>query len=129
MTYAKSNRHEATRREALTMITAAALTGVESAKAQAGETNPAQPVSDRPSLALVSRHLQWTSADHGIEVAKKAGFNSIIWTVRKGAHVDVTQAKTELPRIVNLSRRAGISTPMLITNIVDRRAKRTPLAG
>jgi sugar phosphate isomerase/epimerase len=77
------------------------------------------PVRDKPNLALVSRHLQWTSAENGIKLAKLAGFPAILWTVRRGAHVDPAEVRTELPRIVKLTHDAGLGTPMIITNIGD----------
>jgi hypothetical protein len=72
-----------------------------------------------PKLALVSRHLQWTDAENGIAVAKAAGFPAILWTVRRGSHIEPEQVETELPRIVKLTREAGIDTPMIITAIGD----------
>lgn len=74
-------------------------------------------LADRPNLAIVSRHLQWTTADHGIEVARAAGFPGIIWTVRSGAHVLPQNVAQELPRIVRQTRDAGLDVPMLITGI------------
>lgn len=84
------------------------------ARGQAAATAPEQ-----PRLALVSRHLQWTTADHGIAVARAAGFPGIVWTVRPGAHVDAGNVATELPRIVHATRAAGLAVPMIITGIGD----------
>lgn len=72
-----------------------------------------------PNLALVSRHIQWTDAGNGIRVARRAGFPAILWTVRRGAHIEPSQVVVELPRVVGMTRDAGLSVPMIITNIGD----------
>jgi L-ribulose-5-phosphate 3-epimerase len=104
------------RREALTLL----LSATASAYAQGAPPTPAKPVSrDQPNLALVSRHLQWTDAETGITVAKEAGFPAILWTVRRGAHIQPPDVEKELPRVVKLTRAAGLETPMIITAIGD----------
>src|SRR5687768_10435270 len=57
------------------------------AQPAAGAAPATAGASPRPPLTLVSRHLQWTSVEEGIEVAKEAGFDGIAWTVRPGAHM------------------------------------------
>ena len=94
------------------------------ASAPAQALHPANhPVRLQPNLALVSRHVQWTSGEHGIEIAKRAGFPAILWTVRKGAHIEPAQVERELPRLVRLSHDAGLATPMIITNIGDAQSE------
>jgi len=113
---------EATRREfvalGLSAATAAATPGLA---AQQPAIRDAQ--VREPALALVSRHLQWTSVEEGIEIAAQAGFPAIAWTVRPGAHVEAAQVETELPRIVARTRQAGLATPLIITAI---QGDRTP---
>lgn len=109
------------RREALAMFAAAggiAAVLTKEAQAQAKPTATAATEAG-PQLAIVSRHLQWASADEGIEVAKAAGFAGIAWTVRPGAHIEIADVKKELPRIVERTRKAGLSVPMIITSISD----------
>jgi hypothetical protein len=77
-------------------------------------------VRTEPNLALVSRHLQWTDAETGIAIAKATGFPAILWTVRRGAHIEPSDVEQELPRIVQLTRAAGLETPMIITAIGDQ---------
>lgn len=74
---------------------------------------------EKPYLSLVSRHLQWTDAETAIAIAKEAGFPAILWTVRRGAHIEPEQVETELPPIVKLTKAAGMETPMIITGIGD----------
>ena len=105
------------RREALGLLGLAAGVGT---RAYAQPAAPATALRrDVPNLALVSRHLQWTSAENGIRIARAAGFPAILWTVRRGAHIEPGQVRTELPRIVGLTRAAGLGTPMIVTNIGD----------
>lgn len=75
-----------------------------------------------PTLAIVSRHLQWTDYQHGIEIAKEAGFSGIAWTVRPGAHIEPENVERELPRYVEATRAAGMSVPMIITAIREANA-------
>lgn len=117
-------RGRPTRRATLKLLAASA------AASQVPSVSSAQPLAtgalvqtgiggSRPRLALVSRHIQWTSADHGLEIAKQAGFPGIIWTVRRGAHIEVSNVTSELPRVVRKTREAGLETPMVITNVGD----------
>jgi sugar phosphate isomerase/epimerase len=110
------------RRRALAMFAlAAAPTSVAfSAENQERSASASIPTPrNKPLLSLVSRHIQWTDAENGITVAKEAGFPAILWTVRRGAHVEPEQVETELPRIVELTKASGMETPMIITNIGD----------
>lgn len=130
------------RREALGLFgalpAAAALVTAGAARAQArgersaGSRQPSAPQAapgsaspaSAPPLAIVSRHLQWTSIEDGIQVAKAAGFPGIAWTVRPGAHIGAAEVETALPRTVKLTADAGLATPMIITNIGDVTAPR-----
>ncbi len=109
-----------TRRRALALLAAgAAMLPARRAWADL----PSAPGAALPALALVSRHLQWTSADHGLDVARQAGFPAIIWTVRRGAHVEPAAVRTELPRIIRATQAAGLATPMVITGIADAQSE------
>lgn len=67
----------------------------------------------------MSRHLQWTSVEDAIEVAKTAGFEAIEWTVRPGGHVPPERVERELPRVIELTHKAGLATPMISSSIQD----------
>jgi L-ribulose-5-phosphate 3-epimerase len=79
---------------------------------------------EQPQLCLVSRHLQWTDMEQGAAVAAEAGFKAIAWTVRPGAHMEPEQVDRALPKAVEIARKAGLATPMLITAIVDAQSPR-----
>jgi sugar phosphate isomerase/epimerase len=113
------------RRQALVMLAvASASPGALFAAESSGDRGdaPAAPepaLRDKPFLGLESRHLQWTSPEHGIDVAKDAGFPAILWSVRRGAHIEPGQVEADLPRIVRLTKAAGIETPAIVTSIND----------
>jgi sugar phosphate isomerase/epimerase len=110
------------RRQALAMLMSATALGGAALRAESQETASTvgkAAVRQKPNLSLVSRHIQWTDAENGIAIAKDAGFPAILWTVRRGAHIEPEQVEKELPRIVGLTRAAGLETPMLITAIGD----------
>src|SRR5215204_5272795 len=77
------------------------------------------PTPSRLQVGIMSRHLQWASVEDAIEVAKTAGFEAIEWTVRPGGHVPPERAERELPRVIELTHRAGLATPMISTSIQD----------
>jgi len=110
------------RRDMLKLLGAAPLiaTGRSATEAAAQSSTP----SEKPQLALVSRHLQWTSMEEGAAIAAEAGFHAIAWTVRPGAHMEPEHVERDLPKAVDIARKAGLATPMLITAIVDAQSPR-----
>ena len=96
-----------TRRELLTSILAAPL-GAAMRQSRA-----------RLQVGIVSRHLQWTSLEDAIDVAKLAGFDAIEWNVRSGGHVPPERVEQALPRAIELTRKAGLAAPMITTSIQD----------
>ena len=78
----------------------------------------------RAKLCLVSRHLQWTSIEEGVNVAAEAGCKAIAWTIRGGAHIEAANVERDLPKAVDLAHKAGLETPMAITAIVDAKSAR-----
>jgi L-ribulose-5-phosphate 3-epimerase len=85
--------------------------------AQAGA--PASAGAGKLQVGIVSRHLQWTSLEDAIAVAKEAGFDAIEWNVRKGGHVAPERVELDLPRAVELTRKAGLAATMITTSIQD----------
>jgi sugar phosphate isomerase/epimerase len=73
----------------------------------------------RLQVGIVSRHLQWTSLEDAIEVAKLAGYDAIEWNVRSGGHVAPERVEKDLPRAIELTRKAGLAVPMITTSIQD----------
>jgi len=75
-------------------------------------------------LCLVSRHLQWAGIEEGIATAAEAGCQGIAWTVRSGAHILAENVERDLRKAVELTRKAGLDTPMVISAIVDAKSPR-----
>ncbi len=73
----------------------------------------------RPAVSLFSRHLNWASMEEAVDVAASAGFGGIAWAVRPGSHVLPENVARDLPRAVELTQRAGLGTPHIVTAISD----------
>jgi len=71
---------------------------------------------EKSQLALVSRHVQWTSMEEGAAIAAEAGFRAIAWTVRRGAHMEPEHVERDLPKAADIARKAGLTTPMKFYN-------------
>jgi sugar phosphate isomerase/epimerase len=91
---------------------------------QAAAEPPAAQAAPLRKLAIVSRHLEWTDLEEGAAVAAEAGFRAVAWTCRSRAHILPENVERELPRAVEVARKNGLSTPMLITSINDVGAPR-----
>jgi len=112
---------EPTRREVLKLLTAAPL--VAGRRLSAAQVAPAS-AEKRTRLCLVSRHLQWTNMEEAVAVAAEAGCKAISWTVRAGAHILPTNVERDLPKAVDLARKAGLDAPMLITALNEGTSER-----
>ena len=88
-------------------------------------SRPFQQVQARLHVGLFSRHLQWTSVEDAIDVTRQIGFDAIEWAVRPGGHISPERVETELPKVVELTRKAGLACPMIATAIVDARSPHT----
>ena len=84
----------------------------------------AQAVPKQTKLCLVSRHLQWASIEEGVATAAEAGCKAIAWTVRPGAHILAENVERDLKKAVDLTRKAGLDTPMVITALLDASSTR-----
>ena len=62
--------------------------------------------------------------EEGAGIAAEAGFPAIAWTVRRGAHMEPENVERDLPKAVDIARKTGLATPMLITAIVDAQSPR-----
>ena len=109
------------RRDVLKMLALAPAMGSSHAtgSALAQSSAPAAAVPRPLEIGIVSRHLQFTSMEEAIAIAKEVGFDSIEWNVRNGGHVTPPNVARELPRCIDLTRKAGLSTPMITTSIAD----------
>jgi hypothetical protein len=53
------------------------------------------------------------SIEEGIATAAEAGCQAIAWTVRPGAHILAENVERDLRKAVELTRKAGLDTPMV----------------
>jgi len=81
------------------------------------------PLATKLQVGIVSRHLPWTSVEDAIDLAKTAGFDAIEWNVRAGTHVPPERVEQDLPRVIELTRKAGLATPMISTGCAPRCAR------
>ena len=70
-------------------------------------------------VGLFSRHLQWTGVEEAIDVTRQIGFDAIEWAVRPGGHISPERVEIDLPKVVDLTRKAGLAVPMIATAILD----------
>jgi len=105
--------HSMSRRDVLVLAGAAAVTASAPLRAQT------VPANGRWPIGLVSRHLQWTNVEHAIDVARAIGFDEIEWNVRVGGHIEPSRVERDLPRVVALTRQAGLGVTMITTSIQD----------
>ena len=57
--------------------------------------------------------------EDAIDLAKAAGYDAIEWNVRSGSHVPPERVERDLPRAIELTRKAGLATPMITTSIQE----------
>ena len=55
-------------------------------------------------------------------MAAQIGFDAIEWNVRRGGHVDPARVERELPRAVEITRKAGLAVAMITTSIQDAKS-------
>ncbi len=105
------------RRQLLRMLGAAPIAGAVGASAAPvpPQANAGPPLP----IGIVTRHLQWTTLEDAIELTKRIGFDAIEWNVRQGGHIDPARVEKELPRAVDLTRKAGLAVTMITTAIQD----------
>lgn len=107
------------RRDVLKLLATAPLAGATAARMSAATQGPASAVPAKLGIGIVSRHLQFTTMEDAIAIAKELGFDSIEWNVRTGGHVTPERVATDLPRCIELTRQAGLTVPMITTSILD----------
>jgi sugar phosphate isomerase/epimerase len=107
------------RRDALKLLATTPLVGL------GVRPHGAQPTASSPArlqVGLVSRHLQWTTLEDAIDLARQIGFDAIEWNVRTGGHIEPAQVERDLPRAVELTRKAGLAVTMITTAIQDAKS-------
>jgi L-ribulose-5-phosphate 3-epimerase len=70
-------------------------------------------------ICVFSKHLHWLPVSEIGRVAADLGFDGIDLTVRSGGHVEPERAVTDLPKAVEMIRKAGLDVPMIVTDIIN----------
>jgi sugar phosphate isomerase/epimerase len=117
-----NQHHGLSRRAVLQLLALAPIAGPASSSAFTGTETLQATGAVTPNtlpVGLVSRHLQWTSLEDGIDLARQIGFDAIEWNVRTGGHIDPARVEQDLPKAVELTRKAGLAVQMITTAIQD----------
>src|SRR6202789_1700471 len=85
--------------------------------ADAAETTAGSP--GKLKICIFSKHLQWASVNDAAAIARDIGFDGVDLTVRAGVHVLPDRLETDLPAAVEAVRRAGLTVPMISTEITS----------
>jgi sugar phosphate isomerase/epimerase len=70
-------------------------------------------------ICVFSKHLQFLNYDEMAETAAEIGFDGVDLTVRRGGHVLPENVKRDLPLAVKAIEKAGLTTPMMATDVND----------
>ena len=92
----------------------------------AAASKPASTIAaNNLTLCVFSKHLHWLPYAEMAKAAKQMGFDGVDLTVRPDGHVVPERVTEDLPRAVDIIRKAGLEVPMITTAITDPAAKDT----
>ena len=77
-----------------------------------------------PPLLVSSQNLQWASIEEAVDATAASGYDGIVWCARPGSHIAPDDVEKELPKAVELTRRAGMVAPFLTLSAFDSKAQR-----
>jgi sugar phosphate isomerase/epimerase len=107
-----------------TLLLGAAMSGALHAFAKdtaedaaAADTKSGNP--EKLKICIFSKHLQWASISDAAAIARDIGFDGVDITVRVGGHVSPERVETDLPAAVEAVHRAGLTVPMITTDIMS----------
>jgi sugar phosphate isomerase/epimerase len=75
--------------------------------------------SNKLKLSVFSKHFQWTDWPGTAAIAAEVGFDGVDLTLRSGGHVLPERVAEDLPRAVEVMRKAGLAVEMVTAGIVD----------
>lgn len=73
----------------------------------------------KPALCIFSKHMAQFDYNGLAREAKRIGFDGVDLTVREKGHVLPERAAEDMPRAVDTLRAAGLSVPMITTNLTS----------
>ena len=105
-----------------TLLLGAAMSGALHALAKdtpEAAAAPATNSADKLKICIFSKHLQWAGISDAAAIARDIGFDGVDITVRAGGHVSPERVETDLPAAVEAVHRAGLTVPMITTDIMN----------
>ncbi len=76
-------------------------------------------------ICMFSKHLHKFDYQRTAEIAAEVGYDGVDLTVRPDGHVLPERVKDDLPRAVEIIRKAGLDVPMIASGILDPNDKNT----
>jgi len=73
-------------------------------------------------ICAFSKHFQWTDIKEAADLCASFGYEGLDITLRNGGHVLPERVEDDLPKAVEIVRKAGLKVPMVTTDIVDTRS-------
>lgn len=73
-------------------------------------------------ISVFSKHFQWTNPKEMAIIAKDVGYDGVDLTVREAGHVLPERVEEDLPKAVEIIRKAGLEVPMITAAIIDARS-------
>ncbi len=101
-----------------TLLMGAAMSGAFRALAK-DTPHATDGAPEKLKICVFSKHLQWTNVAEAAAIARDIGFDGVDLTVRAGGHVLPERVETDLPAAVEAVRRAGLTVPMISTEITS----------
>ncbi len=71
------------------------------------------------TICAFSKHFQWADVQEAVSTIASLGYKGVDLTVREGGHVLPARVQDDLPRAAEIVRKAGLSMPMVTTDIQD----------
>ena len=87
--------------------------------AAAGAARAQSDAGGRYTICAFSKHYQWTGVGEAAAICARLGFEGMDLTVRAGGHVLPERVQDDLPKAVEITRRAGLKFSMITSDIVD----------
>jgi L-ribulose-5-phosphate 3-epimerase len=94
----------------------------QAAVAQSGPPQSSQPSA--PPLLISSQNLQWATIAEAVDATAESGYDGIVWCARNGAHIIPDNVEKDLPKAVELTRKAGMVAPFVTLSAFDSKSPR-----
>lgn len=93
----------------------ATISGATAALAMPAPKDTAQ----KFTICAFSKHFQWAGIEEMAQQCAAIGYEGVDLTLRPGGHVEPERVEQDLPKAVEVIRKAGLSIPMVTSGIAD----------